>query len=99
MTVPKANTLPGTVRAYAEGMASHKGNVMSRLTSTAVIALCLALGACASNTRSENAAIGAVTGAVVGGVAGSALTGGSTVGTVVGAGAGAAAGHEIGRRR
>ena len=68
-------------------------NLSSRL---AVMALCLTLGACASNPTKGQ--IGTATGAVVGGIVGSALTAGSTAGTVAGAGAGAVVGHEIAKR-
>jgi osmotically inducible lipoprotein OsmB len=63
---------------------------------TALLAVALLLGACASNPT--NSQVGTAAGAVVGGVVGSALTGGSTVGTVGGAAAGAVIGHEIGRK-
>jgi osmotically inducible lipoprotein OsmB len=62
------------------------------ITSSALAALALALGACSSmSTRDKNTA----TGAAVGGVAGAVLTGGSTAGTIGGAAVGGIIGNQV----
>jgi surface antigen len=64
------------------------------LTKLFVLLVSAGLVGCASNTRSENTAIGATTGAVVGGVAGSAI--GAGTGQVAAIGAGVVVGALIG---
>lgn len=67
-------------------------NTMQITTQIGVIALLLALAACAGmSSQDKNTAIGAGAGAVGGAI----LTGGSAVGTVGGAAVGGVIGHEV----
>jgi osmotically inducible lipoprotein OsmB len=62
------------------------------LTTAALAALALALGACGSmSTQDKNTA----TGAAVGGVAGAVLTSGSAAGTIGGAAVGGVIGNQV----
>lgn len=74
-----------------------EGVMKKILGSLVVLGLSASLIGCASNTQSENTAIGAVSGAVVGGVAGGAITHGNPVGVGVGAVAGALIGGVVGQ--
>src|SRR5262245_10533140 len=87
---------PGVSRGFFWGRNNNTMNIKGSFKFLGAGALCLALGACMSNT--SNSEIGAVTGAVVGGLAGAALTG-NFAGAIAGLAIGGAAGYEIGKNK
>jgi hypothetical protein len=86
---------PGVSRGFFWDRDNNPMNIKGSSRFVGAGVLCLALGACMSNT-STTSQIGAITGALAGGLAGAALSG-NVAGAIAGLVIGGAAGYEIGK--
>jgi predicted lipid-binding transport protein (Tim44 family) len=87
---------PGVSRGFFWGRANNTMNTKGVFRFVGAGALCLALGACMSNTSSSQ--VGAITGALAGGLAGAALSG-NLAGAITGLAIGGVAGYEIAKNK
>jgi len=87
---------PGVSRGFFWGCGNNTMNIKGSSRFIGAGALCLALGACMSNTSTSH--IGAFTGALAGGLAGAALSG-NFAGALAGLAIGGAAGYQIGKTK